>query len=272
MPGCCPAPWGQEWVRIISGSAESFLIPAPHSQHPIPILPPPAKCLFAHPLLKPPHQSRLPTPQPQLGFLWAVIAGAPRGALCAGFGTEASRPLCSVTMTAARRRCPRRAEWPQDGWGLAAAPSSSSSSSWPGAAGCLCQVLGAQGQSGRGMLCCTVALVPFRAGHGGKGRWGRRGHLLWGAPRHLRCWQMGGGHILPAWAGCSAPGAASARALPAAEWRRGAIRQLCSVQLRLQGAAASNWSWGTCTRAGGACTRAGGLQAPRGAWEGACQG
>lgn len=71
---------------------------------------------------------------------------------------------------------------------------------------------------------------------------------------------MGGGHILPAWAGCSAPGTASARALPAAEQRRGAIRQLSLARLRLQGAAASDWSWGACTGAGGlqAARRAGG--------------
>lgn len=70
---------------------------------------------------------------------------------------------------------------------------------------------------------------------------------------------MGGGHILPAWAGRSAAGTASAWALPAAERRRGAIRQLCSVRLCLRGAAVSEWSCG-------ACAGAGGLQAARGAW------
>lgn len=149
-------------MRIILGSAESFPIAAPHSQPSLP------QCPFLHPLLEPPHQSHLPTPHPQLGFLQAVIAGAPRGALCAGFGVEAARPLCSVTMTAARRRCPCRAERPQDGWGLVAAPSSSSSSPQPGAAGCLHQVLGVQGQSGRGMLCCIPPLVPLGPGTEGR--------------------------------------------------------------------------------------------------------
>lgn len=79
---------------------------------------------------------------------------------------------------------------------------------------------------------------------------------------------MAGGmcvEILPGWARCLTPGTASARALPAAEWRRGVIQQLCLVRLRLQGAAARDWSWG-------ACTRARGLQAPGRDEGGACQG
>lgn len=40
---------------------------------------------------------------------------------------------------------------------------------WLGAAGCLCQVLGMQGQSERGRLCCTLALVPLGLGMEGRG-------------------------------------------------------------------------------------------------------
>lgn len=165
-----------------------------------------------------------------------------------------------MTMTAARRRCPCRAEWPQNGWGLAAAPSSSSSP-WLGAAGCLHQVLGVQGQSGReGDAVLHPGTGPLRAGHGGKGQWGRRRECqLRGASRCLRCWQTGvGGGAHPARVGwVLGSQRCSARALPGAEWRQGAIRQLCSVRFQLRGAAASGWSWS-------ACTRAGGLQAPGG--------
>lgn len=57
---CCPAPWGQEWVKILVGSAESFLITTSHSQH----RPPPPKCLFSHPFSNLPinHVSSLHTP------------------------------------------------------------------------------------------------------------------------------------------------------------------------------------------------------------------
>ena len=61
-----------------TGAGENHLITLNPSWSLLPIPsanPPPTP--VPHPLFKPPHQSSLPTPHPQPGFLRAVIAGHP---------------------------------------------------------------------------------------------------------------------------------------------------------------------------------------------------
>lgn len=138
-----------------------------------------------------------------------------------------------MTMTAARRRCPHRPEWPQDEWGPAVSPSSSSSPRL-GVASCLRQVLGAQGQNEG----CAMARLWSSWGWAWReGAMGRRGHCS--------------GYST--WGGCTScprgPGEAPGASLAQAEWRR--EQPGSSARLRLRGAAVSRCSQGACTRAGG---------------------
>lgn len=141
-------------MRIILESADSFrlLVPIPCASPRMPVPPSPPQTF---PSITSPHS----TPPASLSL--AVIAGRP-ARLCAGSSVEAARPLCSVTMTAARRGCPCRAQWPQDGRGLAASPSSSSSLQGLPVA----KYFERKGRVGGG--CCPV-LVPLEERGSGEG-------------------------------------------------------------------------------------------------------
>lgn len=79
-----------------------------------------------------------------------LVLLTPCGVLFASTGVEAASSLCSVTKTAARCRCPRGLKGSRMD-GVLLMLSTPPTPMQLGAVSCLYQVLGVQGQSGRGM-------------------------------------------------------------------------------------------------------------------------